>query len=168
MEYVDGLCIGAPYELSFFIEVAVTFVLPFVIICTSNVIIIYNLSRRVSSHKKIDSNVALTKTLIFVCIAFLVTYSPIYIVDTLIWFGVQLPAALDKLYGIFIILMNMNGCLNFPLYFLTGSKFRKALFQLFQFRRTPTVSKIQSRKSLAIIGDSLNKPNSVNDNAPDY
>ena len=140
--------------------------LPVVIIFTGNILIIIKLSTatqtrqeslNAKSFKRSGSTVGSTKSttimLLTVSVVFLVCTLPlsIYFIGTgdANWWPKETPedkAKLDFAYAVINTIFYINNAINFPLYFLAGSRFRRVMRKMFcsscpsTFKRRSTVS----------------------------
>ena len=127
------------------VDFALTFAIPCLFIVIGNAIIIYKTRFRSQIRKYIvasdQRNSSLTAMLILLSIVFIICTGPgaVYIPlvfpkiyqDT--WDRSQIPVAMF-LYGLLNCLSGLNASLNFILYFLSGSKFRKEVKRFFTCR----------------------------------
>ena len=133
------------------IDVILACGLPFSIILPCNAIIIVSLTQRnawrrssISSRVKISST---TLMLTIVSIAFVILTAPAAIEQVLFAYNTVDGYTADFISYLFHALFNLNSCLNFVLYCAFGSKFRKALVELWckPSRSTTTTHTVTTR-----------------------
>ena len=124
----------------------ISFATPFVFIVAGNTIMIFKLTRTARQRKHLvasePKNSSLTLMLLLLSVVFIVCTGPSAIYSPLIF--PKLVETLDIsemaipifLFDIFNILAGLNATLNFVLYFLSGSKFRKEVKAFFCCKKT--------------------------------
>lgn len=133
----------------FWLRLVLTCAVPFLLIATGNAVIIYNtctshynrMSMTASSASSASNTTALTRMLVIVCVLFLVTTSPIYVLRFLefMYTFEELHlnwAQYQLLDGCFTVLYHTNNAINSLLYFLSGTRFRNASLKVMCPSRT--------------------------------
>ena len=131
------------------VDFCVAFAIPCAFILVGNTIILFELAKMarrrkemVASEQKTNS---LTVLLLMLNVLFILSTGPasIYFIIFPYLYDAASPSQIDLLYFIFYIvnvLAGLNACMNFILYFLSGSKFRAEVKALLCCRRNLTQS----------------------------
>ena len=133
---------GSPVYLDFiddvwiWIDLCLSFLIPCVLIFTGNILILVQLARRARQHKNLgvaqQKRPSLTLLLHLLSIVFLVSMAPYNILIIILNYLDENAADPSEVYDRFFyyqdiltIVVALNPTLNFILYFLSGSKYRK-------------------------------------------
>lgn len=108
------------------VDLVYGFVLPFSLICIGSIIIVVTIARSmsVSSSNKNDRTRSVTTTVIFTNLTFIVTVSPFRIFSMVVADKPYIPVY-DTLFPLFMYIGELNACLNFYVYVLSGARFRE-------------------------------------------
>ena len=124
----------------FFFSLALRFLLPFIIICICNALIIFHVELRFGQTRRVEkkwekarkSHMAIY-TLYLVCAVFVICLLPNVIVSLIMYFARSRKIHRYLLWFDipFQMVRNINYCINFLLYGLTGKQFRHQLLRIF-------------------------------------